>query len=216
MGTEQLRKPAHEVVLAMIQDLVNEIIKDLKDDDKLSVTKEAALQTAVSILTKMIIPEDAKSLLSVALRQLKSQMPKDLAEKLLPEKIFLGISEVKVLFQSYDDTEHVYTWDYRKYQNAVQLFDLEDNFFLLIILDGYDDQETGAMGDGRSGSDYVCLEFSKETFQQSKTISHKFLDPLLINLKETYKDRGLSSVKKIVTPQGTIFIKGTDLILLKI
>lgn len=72
----------------------------------------------------------------------------------------------KVLFEAYDVTEHVYTWDYQKAETALHLLDGGESRFVLITAYSHTDEETGAMGDYRTGSWLAAHVYDKATLEE--------------------------------------------------
>jgi hypothetical protein len=118
----------------------------------------------------------------------------------------------KIVFEAYNVTEHVYTWDYSKSERAIELYDAGDELFALITLYCYSDDETGAMQDHRSGAHHHCYLYSKKDLTHRETVEAGKHDELLALVKQKPWGDKLRPADELHLDSYRIFIDNGSLV----
>jgi hypothetical protein len=91
------RKPAHEVIVEMIDEIIKSLLEELNVSDSSGWESEAKegllillnkeqVATLLEALRRMIIPEDKMKEVVIKIRQIKATLSPENAEILFPEK----------------------------------------------------------------------------------------------------------------------------------
>ncbi len=96
------KKPAHKVIVEMINETVGSLLESLNDTDPncdkpevegtLVLMKLSILSVLMEVLKRMIIPQKEVEWVTTTILQARTKLPSDYAEKLLPEKNILAIA----------------------------------------------------------------------------------------------------------------------------
>ncbi|MFH1189053.1 MAG: hypothetical protein V1652_04400 [bacterium] len=87
------KKPAHVVIVEMIREAVEILGKgDEVDDEPRTVLLMGMLSAEIEMLKRMVIPEKHREEVAMFLQQIKEQCSPEVAEKLLPNSVFLAIA----------------------------------------------------------------------------------------------------------------------------
>lgn len=133
------------------------------------------------------------------------------------------------LFSAIDETEHVYTWDYKRRETAVDLFDVNDEYFAMVTERREIADETGAMLDYRDNTWHVWYLYSKSELRPVEELSgfaakeSSMLpegkpkeigkDKLIDEMKKKPWGPGIKKVETIMLSAGRVSILDGNLIL---
>ena len=133
------------------------------------------------------------------------------------------------LFSAIDETEHVYTWDYTTREAAVDLFDVNDEYFAMITERREIADETGAILDYRDNTWYIWHLYSKSELRPVEELSGFGVkksfnfpggtpkeigkDKLIDEMKKKQWGSGIKNAETIMLNDGRVSILDGNLIL---